>query len=549
VLVFQLCLGALGLLDYFGVVYYPMVHRVTEAVSFSLGFGAAGPLLVLTVAWCVCVYLSGRWRLLLAVAPLATCVFDLELGLSVFSLAAVGVGGYWIVDRGVFVRALLGVLTVFNCLSVVHWVFFVPLGLSSPLRGVAGLSLSVFFVLSHIAPLIIVPVLFMALFRPLVNSSLDIETPDFSVVEKEMTPRLWGCLVLLLLLGGFCALYPYLPEVNPGGVGVGVDVFYYVRWVDEVRLDWSKLFDVGGGSRPFMVLLVMVFQGVTGLELERAVWFLPVVLIPLMVSGVFFMVWRVFGSPELALWSGFFTATGVQVAVGMFAYFLTNVLALALIFFSLGLLFSSLRRRCYRELAVAMFLGGLALFTHPWTLDQFLAPFFVVAFYLYRGRGLDGHDDDLKIVGSYLLFLGFLELLRVVVFGGTGALGAAQTVVDSILRQTYFWDGSLLAFRLYYGGVISNVVLFFLVLVGAYVGRDGCVFNRYVQFFLLLTGVIFFFVDGPHKSRLVFNLPTSFLSSYGLLYVSGGSRDSRFYSSFFAAYSLNYVFMCLANLV
>ncbi len=51
-----------------------------------------------------------------------------------------------------------------------------------------------------------------------------------------------------------CTLY--LPAVNPGGVGVGVDIFYYVRWVDEVKLDWSNLFDVGRGSRPFMILFV-----------------------------------------------------------------------------------------------------------------------------------------------------------------------------------------------------------------------------------------------------------------------------------------------------
>jgi len=549
VLVFQLCLGALGLLDYFGVVYYPMVHRVTETIHFSLGFSLVVPLLVLTVAWVVCVYLLGKWRLLLAVIPLVLCVFDLGLGLSLASLVAVAVGVYGAVDRGAFVRALLIVLTVFNGLSLAHWVIFVPLGLSRSLGGLARLSLDVFFILSYLAPLIIIPVLFIVLFRPLANYSLNVETPTFYVEEKEMTPRLWGCFILLLLLGGFCALYPYLPGVNPEGVGVGVDIFYYVRWVNEVKRDWSNLFDVGRGSRPFMIFFVMAFQRLTGLELEKAVLFLPVVLIPLMVSGVFFMVWRFFRNADLALWSAFFTATGIQVTGGMFAYFLTNFLALALIFFSLGFLFFSLRRRSYRELVVAMFFGALVLFSHPWTLDQFLAPFSVIAFYLYRRYGLDGSNDDLRIIGSYLLFLGFLELLRVVVFGGTGALSATQTVVDSVLKQTYFWDGSLMAFRLYYGGVLSNVVLFILVLIGAYVGRDGCYSNRYVQFFLFLTGVIFLFVDGPHKSRLVFNLPTGFLSSYGLLYVLKGSDNSRFYSFFFTVYSLNYVFMCLGNLV
>ena len=59
VLVFQLCLGVLGLLGFFGVVYYPTIHRATETVRFSLGFSLVVPLLVLMVAWVVCVLVLG----------------------------------------------------------------------------------------------------------------------------------------------------------------------------------------------------------------------------------------------------------------------------------------------------------------------------------------------------------------------------------------------------------------------------------------------------------------------------------------------------------
>ena len=56
----QLCLGVLQLLDFFGVVYYPTVHRVTETVHFSLGFSLLVPLLVLMVAWVVCFHTLGE---------------------------------------------------------------------------------------------------------------------------------------------------------------------------------------------------------------------------------------------------------------------------------------------------------------------------------------------------------------------------------------------------------------------------------------------------------------------------------------------------------
>jgi len=48
--VFQLCMGVLMLLDFFGVVHYPTIHRVTEMVRFSLGFSLLVSLLALMVA-------------------------------------------------------------------------------------------------------------------------------------------------------------------------------------------------------------------------------------------------------------------------------------------------------------------------------------------------------------------------------------------------------------------------------------------------------------------------------------------------------------------
>ena len=66
VLVFQLCLSVLGLLGFFGVVYYPTIHRVSETVLFSLGFSLLVPLLALMVAWVVCVHALGEGRCLKA---------------------------------------------------------------------------------------------------------------------------------------------------------------------------------------------------------------------------------------------------------------------------------------------------------------------------------------------------------------------------------------------------------------------------------------------------------------------------------------------------
>lgn len=73
-LCFQLSLGVLGLLGFFGVVYYPTIHRSTETLHFSLGFSLLVPLLVLMVAWVVCVHALGEGRCLKAMRFTWSCL-------------------------------------------------------------------------------------------------------------------------------------------------------------------------------------------------------------------------------------------------------------------------------------------------------------------------------------------------------------------------------------------------------------------------------------------------------------------------------------------
>jgi len=84
-----------------------------------------------------------------------------------------------------------------------------------------------------------------------------------------------------------------------------------------------------------------------------------------MIVAVFFRAFQAFGDWWLSSWAAFFTACGYQITVGVYSYFLTNILGLCLTFLSLGFLFRSLRRGCKISLALASILGVLLVFTHP----------------------------------------------------------------------------------------------------------------------------------------------------------------------------------------
>ena len=232
--------------------------------------------------------------------------------------------------------------------------------------------------------------MFMWILKPLLRWGLGKEAV-VGEVKKEGKPSHWSVALLLLSisLSVVAALYPYSPAINPRGLNVGVDIQAYVRAGKIVEGNPFQAFNVSGGSRPLIFLAIYGFQGLLGSDVSTAVMFLPVILNPLMVAAAFFLAFEAFGDWRLSSWAAFFTACGYQVTVGMYSYFLTNMLALSLAFLSLGFLFRSLRRGCNVSLASASVLGVLLVFTYPWTFDQYAAATFlttIISFYQVVAR-------------------------------------------------------------------------------------------------------------------------------------------------------------------
>lgn len=152
---------------------------------------------------------------------------------------------------------------------------------------------------------------------------------------------------------------------------MGVDIQAYVEAGEIVECDLSKAFNVMNGSRPLIFSVIYGFQKLLGSDVSTAVRFLPLILNPLILISVFFLAFKTTRDLRLSNWAAFFTACGYHVTVGMYSYLLTNMLALSLIWLSLGFQFRSLRRGCDTSLALASILGVLLVFTHPWTSNQY----------------------------------------------------------------------------------------------------------------------------------------------------------------------------------
>jgi hypothetical protein len=555
IMVLQGFLGILGLLDAFGIIFFPTVHRATMMRHFELGFSLVVPLTLLLVAWVGWILWRGRG--LLAFYPLvgfAVYTFaGLEAAVSVVSLFCVAIGLYVSRMFEGFLKSLLLVVSAFEGLALLHWLILAPLGISSPLTGLASLELDLFYVASYLAPLLLLPLMFMWLLKLIVGWGWGIKFDiGESVFPKKKLDKVWIYLSLTVLLSVFAVVYPYFPNMNPHGLNVGVDIRHYVAAAEIVEADVTKAFNVSEGSRPLIYLVIFGVQRLTGLSVESSIIYLPVLLAPILVFSAFFLARVVSGNDYVAIWSAFFTATGIQITVGIYSYFLTNMLALSLVFLSSGLLLLGIRRRSYIFALTSSVLGCLLLFTHPWTFDQLFGS--ILLFTLYAGsEGWRKRSyEQLQILIVYVSLMGLFEFLKSFVFQGIGGLGASSTVTGNLAGLGEFWAASIFGFRYLYGGFLSDVLLISLSLIGVYLLKRGVITERFLVVYCAASSLVFLVGDNSIKARLLYNLPIAIYSGIGLHWLLSSPKFVGYRKYVFSSVvlsSLVYLFRCLGNLI
>ena len=558
VLALQSLLAVVGLLDAFHVTYFPMIHRATFTKVFSLGFSLAPALLVLSSITIAYLLVCGRfWEVIVLSSASLGLFFVSGIGLSAAVLSVLLVAVTLLRFRGFqdYVFWVLVLLTGFEGLALLHWILL-PFGVASPLAWFASLELSLFYVAAYLAPLLVLPLMFMWALRPLVEWGWGKkwDSEKRTTLERKGPSRRWLLLLAFsLVLAVVAALYSYGKVVNPEGRGVGVDIPHYVKNALIVESDPSLAFRVWGGSRPLIFLVIYGFQRVLGSDVSTAVKFLPVLLNPLIVISTFFLALEVFRNEWMASWASFFTVCGFHVTVGMYSYFLTNMLGLVLVFFSLGFLFRSMRCGCRLSLGFACLSGGLLLFTHPWTFDQYIAAAVLTAGLMLYGAYVGGGDYvEVKTMLVYVASLGLVELLKAFVFRGVGGLSASGEVVRRLSQLSEFWVDSIFSFRLLYGGTLSVVVLLGLAVVGVYLWRSGGVPGLYFNVFFAVTSALFLIGDETIKGRLLFNVPVGLFAALGFTLILRwrcGEDVKKAFTLFVVSNSSAYLLRSLANLL
>jgi hypothetical protein len=526
-------------------------------MSFDLGLSLTTPLIILLSLWVGWVIWSRHFMaLVVPVAALGLYPFlNFEAVVSVGSLLAVA-GGLWVHrDLGKFLAVVFGLLSGIEATALIHWAFFVPLGLASPFQWFAFVEMGLFYLAAHLAPFLALTMMFLWIFKLLAiwRGRERGENRGFEVTDgKKMSKKAILLLSASVLLGVTAAVFPHLPSVNPHNQSVGVDFPDYVKDAEIVESDVSRAFNVSGGSRPLIYVFIYGFQKLFRLSAIDAVKYIPVILNPLFVFSIYFLSMEIFNDNWIASWSAFFTACGIQISVGMFSYFLANMLALSIVSLSLGLLFKAIRLKCNVCLLFASATGCLMVFTHPWTFDQYYAPALIMAgLVLYKARMSGGDYKNAIMIILYLASIGLAEVLKIKIFHGLGALSASSIVVIRIPGLVKLIQTNILIFRLFYGGLMPVFILLGFAIIGFYFMRWQSVPEIYFLVFMVVTSITFFIGDVITMNRLIYNIPMGLFAAHGFIWLLKHKITNHFknhFILFIMLYMIVYFFRSLSNI-
>ncbi|GBC75405.1 hypothetical protein HRbin06_00723 [archaeon HR06] len=185
----------LFLLNYFKIIYYPTIRRVTYVKVFD-----------------------------------ATLTGDKLIDI-ILMLISLGLG--ILLTKRIFLKRffsyLIYLLIILEVGALVRWVTYpiYPTSIYGDFSWhFANLEMQIFYAIGLATPFLFVLLFFWWVVKPL----FPLKSFDYKFSNKFSNILLFSIILSILAI-----IYPYLPTVNPSNMSVSVDVIYYKGWVNELK--------------------------------------------------------------------------------------------------------------------------------------------------------------------------------------------------------------------------------------------------------------------------------------------------------------------------
>jgi len=232
----------------------------------------------------------------------------------------------------------------------------------------------------------------------------------------------------------------------------------------------------------------------------------------------------------LALVSGFFTVVGFQTTVGIYAYSVSNWLALIWGFLMFGFILKGSENRSWVYVFVASLFGVALLFTHPYTWNVIMAVLLAYFIWLIVKLLLRCNSSSkfeiLRVLSVLIVNAVIYGVYSVLPFGKAvtnGGLGfAGRSVVFPNILGLY--EGLRSSVEMWVGGLYANPLLVALAVLGMFwVIAFGSRFNRLTLLWVLVPSLALLVVSPENYMfyRIIYLVPIQVLSSIGVFWAFG----------------------------
>jgi len=358
--------------------------------------------------------------------------------------------------------------------------------------------------------------------------------PD-SKSDNKQTEE-WKSKYSVIILGcsvAFTIFYILYPFILAGGLTKDVswswDLDNYAQWLHEIGEQEgghtiSYAFSTHQDRAVSLLFMYAAWQ-VTGSSVWTVLKFTPLLLAPLLSLAVFFFMRQVIGDSFDSSLAAIFTVFSFHTTVGFRVAYLSNWMALILVYLSSGLLLKSLRQKSWKWMPLAASTTILLLFTHAHTWVMLMVALAVFTIILgVKWLGGSGSLFNFKALGAIIATNLSADFIRNALTSATIAVAkeTTQLGLQKLAWQnlTGYWSTVHLAFRSW-NGSYNNPTLLFLALLGTLVllRRKR---RHYAYLLSFLVAAAFPFILGDHKIhiRIMYNLPLHILAVCGLIFIS-----------------------------
>ncbi len=471
---------------------------------------------------------------------------------------------------------LLLILVIIEASALTCWFIFPfapKLGQIGACKYLVDMETKTFLLAGSLAPVFTVLLLFSWTSKPFFSHykilrhlrSLFTQNDDSSksaFVKRHFTLLLFACSIILSFL---VSLYPFAPKLNLNMNPIGVDFPAYEEWLtNSTNKDFfsaSTGFFLEHPYRPLSLFFMYLIKSASGLAASTVVQFSPLILAPALVSAVYFFVRETKNLSHASLFAAFLAVFSFQITVEMYGFLLSNWMALIELYLFMGFYFSSLKKKSYCRMLVALLLSIALLFTHSWTWGMSIG---VLAAYLLLA--LIHHRKSLSAIRFETWFLIILILVNVLVCiarnyvlglsaGNFETAKLVQSTVSVGALESFGHDLLYTLFHTMYGLFVNPTALLLAVLGSCIIVSDDTPVNLYLTAWLIGSSIFFVLCSGwIIKSRILVNLPLPVLEAVGLVGVTRIVRkvfDPDKTSSinlltilFIVLVGLNYAFRC-----